>query len=356
MDEHHLLDIATSYLKSAVFPKSAVIDCDPHALQNALNGLGMLGLLALQIPASWSGLAATAETYYNFQQLVARYSGALAFVQTQHQSAAGMLVQSQNQSLQQEYLPYLSNGNILLGVGFSHLRRRGEAIVRATPVDGGYQLNGTVPWITGFGIFQEFIVAATLPDDRAVFGLVPFVNSDCCDAGTITFSKVLPLAAMTSTNTVTATLENWFLKGDRIVSIKPPGWIDDNDKQNVLKATALTLGCANASLDVLQAAYSTKQLAFINQAFKTLQDEVTSCRNAINNAQHASFETKLKLRAWAIDLAVRCAHCAIAVSSGAANSTYNSAQRIYREALVYTVSGQTTDLMAATLERLTNPK
>jgi len=30
-----------------------------------------------------------------------------------------MLVQSQNESLKQEYLPHLSNGQILLGVGFS---------------------------------------------------------------------------------------------------------------------------------------------------------------------------------------------------------------------------------------------
>jgi len=35
---------------------------------------------------------------FTFQELVARYSGALAFLQTQHQSAAAMLVQSQNES------------------------------------------------------------------------------------------------------------------------------------------------------------------------------------------------------------------------------------------------------------------
>lgn len=351
MDEHHLLNIATSYLKSVVSPQSAALDRDSHALHNALNGLGELGLLALQVPTNWGGLAASAATYYNFQQLVARYSGALAFVQTQHQSAAGMLVQSQNQTLKQEYLPYLSNGKILLGVGFSHLRRQGEPIVKAHLVDGGYRLNGTVPWITGFGIFQEFIVAATLPDDRAVFGLVPFGNS-----GSITISDVLPLAAMSSTNTVTATLNNWLLKCDRIVSIKPPGWIQQNDKQNVLKATALALGCALASLDVIQATYSNKQLSFIHLAWEKLHLEVSQCRTAVDKATHESFETKLKSRAWAIDLAVRCAQCAIAVSSGAANYNHHPAQRIYREALVYTVSGQSTDLMAATLERLTDFK
>jgi len=86
---------------------------------------------------------------------VARYSGALAFLQTQHQSAA--CVQSQNEFLKQEYLPHLSNGQILLGVGFSHLRRAGDPLIVAVQRLGVISYRD-VPWVTGFGLFQEFIV------------------------------------------------------------------------------------------------------------------------------------------------------------------------------------------------------
>jgi alkylation response protein AidB-like acyl-CoA dehydrogenase len=65
-----------------------------------------------------------------------------------------------------------------------------------------------------------------------------------------------------------------------------------------------------------------------------------------------SWEERLQLRAWAINLAVRCASAAVTVSSGAANYRYHAAQRVYREALVFTVSGQTTAVMEATLARL----
>jgi len=65
-----------------------------------------------------------------------------------------------------------------------------------------------------------------------------------------------------------------------------------------------------------------------------------------------SFGDRLQLRAWAIDLAVRCAHAAVTVSSGAANYSDHPAQRVYREAMVYTVFGQTTPVMEATLARL----
>ena len=63
-------------------------------------------------------------------------------------------------------------------------------------------------------------------------------------------------------------------------------------------------------------------------------------------------EERLNVRAWAIDLAARAAHAAVTASSGAANSLEHPAQRIYREALVYTVSAQTTPIMEATLRRL----
>lgn len=350
-DHQHLLNIAKCYLQQSVSPYAANIDSDSDALKKAIIGLGELNLLALRVESSWGGMDVSQDIFHAFQELVARYSGALAFLQTQHQSAAAMLFQSQNQLLQ-EYLPHLGNGNILVGVAFSHLRR-GDNPVIAVPCTGGYKLKGYVPWVTGFGLFQEFIVAAVLPDGGAVFGLVPFVETQG-SAGAIKFSQPLALAAMTSTNTVTATLTSWFLPQERVVSVKPSGWIHENDKNNVLNATGLVLGCASAGLDILQSVYSNKQLSFIAQAFKTLDQELGDCRVAIRHAQrnHEAFDKKLQLRARAINLAVRCASAAVIVSSGAANYKHHAAQRVYREALVFTVSGQTTAIMQATLARL----
>lgn len=350
--QQHLLNLAQCYLKESVSPHAATIDIDPIALQKALTGLGELGLLALRLPSRWGGMDFSQEMFQSFQELVARYSGALAFLQTQHQSAAAMLLQSENDLLR-EYLPYLSSG-LLLGVGFSHLRREGKPVMTAVPFAGGYKLEGYVPWVTGFNLFQEFIVAAVLPDGGAVFGLVPFVETHQDQLSAITFSQPMALAAMTSTNTVTATLKSWFLPQERVVCIKPKNWIHDNDKKNVLNATGLVLGCASAGLDIMKSTYSTKPVSFILKAWETLNQELCDCRAAIKYAQQNrdSLDKQLQLRAWAIDLAIRCASAAVTVSSGAANYSHHAAQRVYREALVFTVSGQTTAIMEATLARL----
>ena len=354
-DQQALLDLAESYLRESVVPLASDIDSDSALLKDALRGMGDRILLALRVPTSWGGTQVSEATYRRFQQLVPRYSGALAFLQTQHQSAAELLTSSENKSLKRQYLPYMGNGQKLVGVGFSQLRRTGDPLVKAILVEGGYQLEGEVPWVTGFRFFQDFIVGAALPDGRAVYGLMPFVETFQDTGGTISYSEPMQLAAMASTNTVTATLTQWFLPQERVVFVKPAGAIHENDKKNVIHHGFFALGCARAGLDILETTYSKKPLPFLKQAFESLHAEVTHCDEAMMLAlspDSQPWEERVQLRAWAINLALRCANAAVTVSSGAANYKNHAAQRVYREALVFTVSGQTTAVMEATLAQL----
>ncbi|MEM1171493.1 MAG: acyl-CoA dehydrogenase family protein [Cyanobacteria bacterium P01_H01_bin.35] len=347
--------ITSSILQSSVVPKANEIDSNPELLKTALMSLGKSGLLALQIPRKWGGLELKQQDYFNYQLLVAKSSGALAFLQTQHQSAAAMLASSENNRLQQQYLPHLSHGEILLGVGFSQLRRSGEPPVKAFPTKGGYYIEGTVPWITGWNIFHEFIIAAKLPDGKAVFGILPLEETTTLN-GSISFSEIMPLCAMNSTNTVSATVTSWFLPDERVVSLKPANWMHNNDKQKVLRFSAFALGSALASIDIMIEVSKRKSLVFIADAISCLQAEVNECQNAIEEANKNSdtdFAKKLQLRATSINLAQRCAAAAVTVSSGAANHKNHGAQRVYRESLAYTVFGQTTAIMEATLKILT---
>ena len=306
-----------------ITPVANEIDSNPRELEKALTSLGKSGLLGLQVPKKWGGLELNQQDYFNYQ-------------------------------LQQQYLPHLSYGKILLGIAFSQLRRSGEAPVKAVPTTDGYYIEGVVPWITGWGIFQEFIIAAKLPDGQAIFGMMPFVENNQLN-GNITFSKPMQLCAINSTNTVSATVTNWFLPNSRLVSIKPKNYIQENDIKKILYFTSFALGCALAGIDVMIEASKNKSLAFITDTINSLTAEVNQCRSSIelaNKNPDIDFATKLNLRAKAINLAQCCAAAAVTVSSGAANDKNNAAQRVYREALVYTVSAQTTDIMEATLKTL----
>ena len=351
-----LLDRLDRYLRESVAPKAEEMDDRAEVLRSALQGLAKLNLLALRVPTNWGGGDCDRSTFSAFQEQIARYSGALAFLQTQHQSAAAMLAQSENETLKQSYLPYMSRGQKLVGIGFSHLRRATNPPIKATRVEGGYRLHGQVPWITGFDFFQSFLLAAVLPDDRALYGMMPFVDTRQ-ESGKLCFSKPLPLSALTSTNTVTADVSEWLMADAEVAFIRPANAIYESDRLNVLSHSFLAIGCAQAGLDLLKAAAQAKPYLIIHPALEIFTQKLNECRSKIYAAQQQEhfFEEKLLLRTRAIELAVQCAHAAVTVSGGAANSKHHPAQRIqriYREALMFTVAGQTTAVLEATLDRL----
>ncbi|MEM9271883.1 MAG: acyl-CoA dehydrogenase family protein [Cyanobacteria bacterium P01_F01_bin.143] len=350
-----ILNLTQNYLEQNIVSQAAKIDRDWHQLKQALQDLGQLKILALKVPQSLGGSGISAQDYARFQILMARYSGALAFLQTQHQSAASMLAASKNKILQEQYLSYMKTGEKLVGVGFSHLRRPGQPMVKAVEVKDGYVISGEVPWITGLNFFDDFIIGATLSDGQELYGILPFDKQIKSSFGSIEFSDPLELIAMTATNTVTAKLDNWLLSKEQVLYIKPQDSIDQTSRKNVINHGFFALGCAHAALDILQKVYQKKQLDFIQQSWQLLQQEVINCEREIFeilDLSEADYKSKLKLRSQAVNLAQRCSQAAVIASSGAANYLNNVAGRVYREALLFSVSGQTIDVMEMTLKQL----
>ena len=339
-----------AYLKEFVVANASEIDQSPDALKTALQGLIQYSLLSVRIPKSWGGIELDTETFYLFQQLLSQHSGALAFLQLQHQGAIRDIINSKNEELKEKYISQVINNNQLIGQGFSQLRRRGKAMILATPVEGGYKINGHVPWITGYDFFDVFILGANLESGEEIRGIVRFNSTD-----ELKLSEPMKLGAMQSTNTVTATFEKYFLPTENVVSIAKTGAIHENDKKVVLYPSFLVLGCAKAGLNIVKSVAKKKQLDFIDEAYEHLNEELMICQNkVIQNMKinERSFEDDLQLRVWAINLAQRCTKAAVTVSSGAANYSHHPAQRVYKEALVFSVFAQTTDIMKATLEQL----
>lgn len=324
------------------------IEQDSRALTHSLRSLGDRDLLALKVPEAWGGRALGLTDFFTYQVALTRYSGTLAFTQTQHQSAASFIVNGDNPALREQYFPAMATGKKLVGVGFSHLRQRGQPRLKATPCDRGYQLNGTIPWITGWGIFQDAVIAATLPDGQSVWGVLPL-----CEADHVHFSPPMALAGMPATQTVTVRLEGFWLDRDRVLGIKPANWIATKDTTGVLHASASSLGSAQAALDIV--AQASQKYPELLPSYHSLSDQFNQCQQRIFaglETASSSFEMSIQLRAEAISIAGRCAQAAITVSRGGANQLTHPAQRIYREVMVFTVSGQTPTILSATLGQI----
>ncbi|MGY6529613.1 MAG: hypothetical protein ACXITR_06755 [Cyanobacterium sp.] len=311
--------------------------------------------LSLKLSVEWGGLQVNKRDFFTSKMMMAKYSGALAFLQAQHQTAVGILSSSENEIIKQRYLPKIAKGLSFCGVAFSHLRRLKNPPLRAVVDEKGYRLTGNIFWITGFNIFEHFVVGAILEDGRELYAIAPFASTNK-NGGKITINKTMRLGAMASTNTVSATMEKWYIHHDDIIRINPPQTIVKDSEKQVLNNSAFALGCAMASLDLIKENADKLELESVFFNYEKLTTELNNLKeNILTEIENPSKtpQQKLTLRAKAINLAFRCTQGAVITSKGSANLQDNTAQRLYKEALVYSVSGQTIPILEKSFELTT---
>ena len=342
---------AIQFLASEIAPLAQDIDQHTQALSDALSTLASGGYLGLRVPVEYGGAGLSEMQFRRFQEACARASGCLAFLQTQHQSACAMLAKSENEALKRNYLPAMAKGVILSGIAFSQLRRKSDKpVLSAQRVDGGLLLQGDAPWVTGLGFFQNCVTAATTEAGETIFVLHPLEQK----ADQLELSEPMRLASMEPAQTVAARFVDYFVPDNHVLYEKPGNWIEDNDMVNVALQSPFALGCAAAALDIVKENHQRKGIPAILTTLKVLSYELDECREEAYSAMDDKSDTNRSLRARgrAVELALRSAATAIVTSSGAGNSLRHPAQRVYREALVFSVSAQTAAIMEATLEKL----
>ena len=335
-----------AYLETDVAANANRIDQQKSLLFESLQTLARLGLFRLAPPTAAGGLGCSCHTLWHLGLKLGEASGALAFLSQQHQTALSIILEHPDSPVAHTYLGDLMAGKLLIGVGFSHLRHHHEDL-KALPTTEGYTLTGTIPWLSGFQHMTMVVVAAELPDGQVLFALLPLINAQQSSGGILHLTLPLPLAAVPSTQTVQAEVIDWLVPPEDVVGIAGADWIEQRDNRQILKGTAAPLGCARASLQVLGTVPEAAELlsGFQDQwqaLYTTIQQELTQ----VNPTYHA------QLRSAAVHLAVRAAQAAIITTGGSALLLNHTVQRLYREAMLYMVTGLNSHLRHALLATL----
>ena len=345
------LSTALEFLSTRVKPRADALDQDVDALREALVEFGRRGLLGLRVPTEYGGQGFSPLDFRRFQEASARASGALAFLESQHQSACSLVARCSNEPLRERLLPRLARGKETSAIAFSHLRRSGPPLVTAAPAAGGYRLEGRLPWVTGWGLFTLCVTAAPLPDGRILFAV-----HSLADGETMHASPPLELAAMSVTQTVTVDVHGLFVPEGDVLDLHPSTWIQENDRIAVALQSPLALGCAQAGIDVIREEAEKRSSAVMTAAADRLDRELEACRKEAYAAmeENADLERGLKARAAAIELAGRTTHAAVIAAAGAGNLMTHPAQRVYREALAFSVLALLPSIQEAALAKLSN--
>ena len=334
-----------------IAPQASIIDRDPEALRSALHLLASRKLFALRRPQSWGGPEISELEMFRAKILLARTSGALAFLYLQVHSAIGMLASSKNEELLQEFLLHADEGRPLMGIGFGYLRRRGKIPLKAIPLsDGSYRIDGSIPWATGLGFFEYLLVGAELPDETHVLFVLPFSSGNGVQT-----SEPLALASMEVTNTCALAFDSYRVAPSRVVAVRDPLWLERRDRQKIVEGGAFALGCSERALEILQTVSAKGAADEGRDLHEELLEEYKELLEAASRTLDWTEENRdfpRRLRGRIHEFASRASYAAVVASSGAAALCSHDAQRVYREALAWAVLAQTKEAKIGTLESL----
>lgn len=317
-----------------------------------LDALARAGLLGLAGPPAYGGGGAPPRVVREVVEVLAGADLATWFVLTQHAMPLAVLAGSDNEPLRERLLGPLCTGEVLAGVAVAHLRRPGPPAVLATRVEGGWQLDGHVGWMTSWGLCDVVLLCGLSADGQAVMTLVP-----ARDGGGLTSSAPMRLAAMQATSTVTFDLDAFFVADVDIAAVRP---YDD-----WLAADRAKTADTSASLFGLQAEV-VRRLAQVAERrgddtaarlAEDLADEAMGLRSqAYALIDHVppleQVEDRLAIRAHALELGIRSASALVVATGGSAMELSAPAQRHLREAAFLLVQAQTGPVREATLQRL----
>jgi len=311
-----------------LFPAASAVDRSDAVPVGHFDRLADAGLYALAGPPEHGGL--DADPYAAGPVLEALAGGCLAtaFVWAQHHGLVRMLNSESGPELRDRWLGPACRGEVRGGLALAGVLP-GPPKLRAEPMAGGWRLDGTSPWVTGWGRVDLLRVAARTADGR-----IASLAVDAVEQPGLTVTRQR-LVAVDASATVTLGFDGVMVPADRLAGVGP------HDEagygiNNLRLQGSLALGVAGRCCTLLGPG--------------PFDDELAACRRALDDAEGEAMPTA---RAGASELALRAA-AALVVSVGARSILLGEhAQRLAREALFTLVFGSRDGIRRSLLARLT---
>lgn len=296
-----------------------------------LQGLAAAGAMRWAVPKAFGGEDLPALELHQRYEQIARASLAVALILTQRDSAVGLIDGADGAAKRDLMLKRLANDENFVTVGIAQLttsRQGGQPAVRAERVEGGWKLNGTIPWCTGAQIAQFIVAGAVLGDGKQLLFLLQ-PHAAGCES-----QHAMPLVALRQTLTASLDLKNvvvedrWLLRGPVEKALVR------RQKHLELGQTFLATGLCLAALDLIGEHHSDAASAAharFSEQLESLRSEIVKLSEPGN--ERAAADAAPRIRGACNDLAVRITHAAVALYKGTALLETHPAQRFAREAM-----------------------
>ena len=325
-----------------------VLDVDlkaeyPQAFLRALGTAGgFRGAMAPEFGGNGLGLKHVIQVMEEASKLCLS-TGFLIWCQT---ACARYIQMSGNSALKGSFLPRIARGEVLVGTGLSNTVKSCDTIedfrLSAKKADGGYVVNGVLPWVSNLGTTHYFATGCPAEGQaRGEDGLVFFLV-DCQQPG-FKLVDCAHFVALDGTRTLACHFRDAFVPDAMVLS--HPGqsaaYVRRIKPGMILAQMGLGLGLIEACVDMMK--QSNKTHAHVNQY---LDDQVGDIEAALQEARAASYALAdtlsadpqadvvldiLKLRLAGGEYAVKAAHAAMLHMGARGYLQKSPAQRRLRE-------------------------
>jgi alkylation response protein AidB-like acyl-CoA dehydrogenase len=329
------IERAASIADEVLFPNAMATEEEGAVRVASLDRIAEAGLYGLAGPEDAGGEGAGLATLCSVTEMLAAGCLATTSVWVQHHSLVRALTALGPVPVREEWLGPLCRGERRAGVALAGLLP-GTPRLTARPVRGAWILDGSSPWVTGWGRIDALHVAARGPGGDIVWLLVDARERTGLEAERRRLVAVRQqLVAVDASATVRLDFAGLEVPEERVIAVQEA--VD-------LAAMMLAPLRINGSL----------ALGVVRRCCRligpsSLDDALEACRRALDDA---GIDDIAEARASACELALR-AGAALMVREGSDSVTLDRhAQRLAREALFLLVFGTRPLIRAALLERL----
>ena len=264
---------------------------------------------------------------------------ATAFTWFQHHGVVFGVTFSENAGLRDELLADLTAGRTKAGVAIAAVLAEPPRVT-ATRVDGGWQLSGDVPFVSGWGVIDVLQVSGVDDEDVVVSGIVAAEEQP----GIVAVHPV-DLVAANATATVRLELDGLVVPDDRVTGRTPRPVVLENQAFGIRLNGAVPLGLVRRCARLLRDEGA-------DEAAAAFDAECGDVRSRLD-AGMADPAALLDARAEAALLAVRASSALVAAVGGRALDRGHHAQRLAREATFTLVASSRPAMRATLVDRLT---
>jgi alkylation response protein AidB-like acyl-CoA dehydrogenase len=322
-----------------------VVDIDLKGLYpgDFLKQLGVLGGLGSLTPIAHGGTARGLKHAIQVIDEVSQECVSTGFLLWAQYALQWYVINSSNQVLAAEMLPKMASGEILGGTAQSNSMKScvgiEEARLKAKRVDGGYVINGVLPWVSNIGLDHWFHMGATLPDTPGL--MIGLVHGSTPG---LTLTQNAHFIGMEGTNTFACQFREVFLPDSRVVCHTDEfnAFRDRTKSAFILLQMGMGLGLIDACVAMMKRA--DKQFGHVNRFLDVQADALEAELDAARAATYALAEKierdgsaphvkeTLQLRLAGSELSLKAANAAMMHMGAKGYLSNNAAQRRLREA------------------------